>query len=327
MYDRGLGVLEQYGLESTAVYRGRGSLICETDKGLVLIKEFCGTPKKLEYQACLLSCISQKSQVLTDEILQNQEGEYVSTDKDNIPYIVKKWYEGRECDTRSEKDIYRGIGSMAELHRVMQIPVQIHYVRQPLTDEFTRHNAQLRKIRKFVSTKRKKNDFELAFLDTIYRFLGYGEQALKELETSGYNRLRQESVEQGRVCHGEFNQHNVLMLNEKRGPCSTAVTNFDKCGFDVQVSDLYQFMRKILEKHDWNLRLGKAMLEAYEETRPLSKEEKENLKIRFAYPEKYWKLANYYYTHNKAWISAKNLEKLKRLTDQEEKWRNFVLSL
>lgn len=92
MYDRGLGVLEQYGLEPTAVYRGRGSLICETDKGLVLIKEFCGTPKKLEYQACLLYCISQKSQVLTDEILQNQEGEYVSTDKDNIPYIVKKWY-------------------------------------------------------------------------------------------------------------------------------------------------------------------------------------------------------------------------------------------
>ena len=86
-------------------------------------------------------------------------------------------------------------------------------------------------------------------------------------------------------------------------------------------------MRKILEKHDWNLCLGKAMLEAYEETRPLSKEEKENLKIRFAYPEKYWKLANYYYTHNKAWISAKKLEKLKRLTDQEEKWRNFVLSL
>ena len=50
MYDRGLSVLEQYGLEAGAVYRGRGALICETDKGLVLIKEFCGTPKKLEHR-------------------------------------------------------------------------------------------------------------------------------------------------------------------------------------------------------------------------------------------------------------------------------------
>lgn len=200
-------------------------------------------------------------------------------------------------------------------------------MRNPLTDEFVRHNAQLRKIRKFVSTKRKKNDFELAFLDTVYRYLKYGEEALEALQASGYGKLREESLEQGRVCHGEFNQHNVLMLNEKRGSCTTAVTNFDRWGFDVQVSDLYQFMRKILEKHDWNLRLGKEMLKAYEDTRPLSGEEKENLKIRFAYPEKYWKLANYYYTHNKAWISAKNLEKLKRLTDQEEKWRNFAQSL
>ena len=35
MYDRGLSVLEQYGLEAGAVYRGRGALICETQEGLV----------------------------------------------------------------------------------------------------------------------------------------------------------------------------------------------------------------------------------------------------------------------------------------------------
>ena len=45
MYDRGLSVLEQYGLEAGAVYRGRGSLICETGGELVLIREFWGTPR------------------------------------------------------------------------------------------------------------------------------------------------------------------------------------------------------------------------------------------------------------------------------------------
>lgn len=59
----------------------------------------------------------------------------------------------------------------------------------------------------------------------------------------------------------------------------------------------------------------------------LTPEEIENLRIRFAYPEKYWKLANYYYTHNKAWISEKNVEKLERLWEQMEKWRNFVESV
>lgn len=320
MYDRGLSVLEQYGLESTGVYRGRGSLICRTQKGLVLIREFCGTPKKLEYQARLLTCISEKKQVLADEILPNSEGAYISIDHENVPYIVKKWYEGRECDTRCEGDIKRSISALAQLHKGMKLPVQMHYVREPLESEFYRHNVQLRKIRKFVSSKRRKNDFELQFLDSIGGFLGYAEEALKRLEYSEYERLRRETLEEGWICHGEYNQHNVLILDER----TTAVTNFDKWSYDIQTADVYQFMRKILEKHDWNIELGRKMLQSYNQIRPFSRAEIENLKIRFCYPEKFWKLANYYYTHNKAWISEKNLEKLKKLTAQQEKWRNFA---
>ena len=75
------------------------------------------------------------------------------------------------------------------------------------------------------------------------------------------------------------------------------------------MADLYRFMRKILEKYNWDVRFGKEMLKAYHEIKPVSKEEWKNLKIRFSYPEKYWKLANYYYTHRKTWISVKNTEK------------------
>lgn len=329
VYDRGLSVLEQYGLESTSVYRGRGSLICETEKGLVLIKEFCGTPKKLEHQARLLSAVSKEklflsdskqNRILVDEILPNKEGAYISVDKDNIPYIVKNWYEGKECDTRCEETVCTGIAAMADLHKSMRMPVQMHYVKEPLYLEFQRHNRELRKIRKFVISKRKKNDFELQFLDSICSFLGHGEEALKRLETSDYEKLRSGNLEQGCICHGEFNQHNVLITDRQ----TIAVTNFDRWNYDIQMADLYQFMRKILEKHDWDSRLGQKMIQAYQEVKPLTKEEMENLRVRFAYPEKYWKLANYYYTHNKAWISEKNLEKLKKLRNQHEKWQNFV---
>lgn len=320
MYDRGLSVLEQYGLESNAVYRTRGALVCETGQGRVLIKEFGGTPRKLECQALLLSDVSGKSQVLTDEILPNLEGGYMSLDKENVPYIVKRWYEGRECDTRCEEDICTGAAALASLHKVMKMPVQEHYVRESLSQEYRRHNAELRKIRKFVSAKKKKNDFELQFLDSIQCFLQHGETALDRLESSGYEKLREHALGEGTVCHGEYNQHNVWILKDHE---HAAVTNFDKWSFDVQAADLYQFMRKIMEKYDWDRKLGEKLLETYEEIRPLSKEEREYLSIRFSYPEKYWKLANYYYTHNKAWISEKNVEKLKKITSQHDKWRNF----
>lgn len=322
MYDRGLSVLEQYGLEAGAVYRGRGALICETQEGLVLIREYWGTPKKLEYQAMLLDKISGASPIWTDQILRNKEGSYISGDHEKIPYIVKKWYEGKECDTRSEAEICKGVSALANLHKSMCMPVQSHYIRESLCSEFQRHNRELRKIRKFIQGKRRKNPFEQELFDTICCFLGHGEEALQRLQASGYESLRQRELERGAVCHGEFNQHNIVFFQGE----VRAVTNFDRWNFDIQAGDLYRFMRKILEKHQWDPRLGKKLLLAYQQVRPLSREETENLRIRFAYPEKYWKLANYYYTHNKAWISEKNLEKLRKLRDQREKWRNFVES-
>ena len=47
-----------------------------------------------------MESLSENCPVYTDRILANREGCYVSVDKENIPYIVKRWYEGRECDTR-----------------------------------------------------------------------------------------------------------------------------------------------------------------------------------------------------------------------------------
>lgn len=187
-----------------------------------------------------------------------------------------------------------------------------------MKDEYTRHNQELRKIRKFIRKKGATGVFEKEFLASVEWFLERGELALKLLEETDYESLRESSWKKGEVCHGEYNQHNVLML---RG--DTAVTNFGHWSFDIQMSDLYRFMRKILEKYNWDLNLAREMLRAYNSLRPISRAEWQNLQVRFTYPEKYWKLANYYYSHNKAWISEKNTEKLKNLMKQKEIWEDF----
>ena len=81
--------------------------------------------------------------------------------------------------------------------------------------------------------------------------------------------------------------------------------------------------KKILEKYNWDVFLARRMLEQYDKIRPISSEEWENLQIRFTYPEKYWKLANYYFSHNKAWISGKNTEKLEKVIAQKKIWGDF----
>ena len=83
-------------------------------------------------------------------------------------------------------------------------------------------------------------------------------------------------------------------------------------------------MRKILEKNNWDLNLGSSMIEEYSKIKLISKEELEILHILFLYPEKFWKIVNYYYNGNKAWIPQKNIDKLRTLISQNRLREKFI---
>ena len=92
----------------------------------------------------------------------------------------------------------------------------------------------------------------------------------------------------------------------------------------IPVTDLYDFLRKIMEKNQWDIGLGHKMLEAYSRILPLSKEELEYLAVCIAYPEKFWKIANSYYRSSKAWLSSKDLEKLEIAVLQTNQKQEFL---
>lgn len=102
------------------------------------------------------------------------------------------------------------------------------------------------------------------------------------------------------------------------------VVNFEKCLPDSPVRDLYLLLRKLLEKSNWSVSLGSSLLEAYEEVRPLDVLSRIDLYYRLAYPEKFWKIVNFYYNSGKAWIPGRNQEKLEKLVSQEKEKQHFL---
>ena len=317
MYDYGLSTLTQYQLTVRTTARIRGALLCRTDRGDYIIREFKGSERKLKKQQELLLKMRDAG-CMVDVYVQNEEGELISYDRDGIPYTLQLWLEGRECDPRSKEEILMAVRTLAVIHKEMHLPLEPDYVETDLSEEYRRHNQELRKIRKFIRKKGPSSVFEKEYLNVVEWFLERAEQAEQMLEKSFYRELYREALNKGSICHGEYNQHNVRILKNEAG-----VTGFSHWCFGIQTGDLYRFMRKILEKYNWNQGLSEEMLKAYCGISALSKEEKEYLKIRFSYPDKFWKISNYYYTHNKAWISEKNTEKLKMLICQREKWDRF----
>lgn len=318
MYDYGLSTLSRYPLTLEKSWRVRGALLCRTGEGLFLLKEFCGSRAKLEKQQEMLNSLLEQG-FRVDAFLKNEDGELVTEDESGILYTLRYWYDGRECDTRSEEDIQKGVRLLAKLHNSMRFPTEKAVKVRPLEDEYVRHNQELRKIRKFICKKGPAGAFEAEYLASAEAFLRKGEEALSLLKDSSWPELIRQVEEYGSVCHGEYNQHNVLISAE-----GTAAVNFQDWNYDIQMADLYGFMRKILEKYQWDSELAGKMLKWYHQKRVISPEEWENLRIRFTYPEKYWKLANFYYTHKKAWISEKTVEKLQKLNRQRGRWEECI---
>ena len=119
--------------------------------------------------------------------------------------------------------------------------------------EYRRHNRELLKLRKFIRNLTVKGRFEYAFLGCFDQMYQWCQAAAEELAASGCQKLARESRRRGCLIHGEYNYHNILILpGEAKGRNAgnrLAVTGFEKFRQDIQVEDLYYFLRKVMEKH------------------------------------------------------------------------------
>ena len=200
-----------------------------------------------------------------------------------------------------------------------------------LKEEFLCHTRELKKVRAFIRKRRNKGKFEALFLQHFEKMIRLATRAAEQLETSGYETLYEQSICGKRLAHGDYNYHNVLMPAGVHGTSDgwgcrerVATTGFEHFRMDVQALDLYYFLRKVMEKHHWDVKFGDAMLEMYSRIRPLSQAEIEYISLKLIYPEKYWKVANAYYQSNKAWIPEKSVEKLETAIRQTEEKMRFV---
>ncbi len=320
MNDRAMNVLHAYGFTVREASRGRGAVLCDTDQGMKILKEYSGSGKRLELQEKLLAGIRARNEVKVEQLVRNQEGELYTPDSDQTKYIVKDYFAGRECNRREPAECRLAVKTLAKLHQAMVDPkLAKEDQQQPvsLAEEFARHNRELRRVRKYIRQKGRKSPFE-RFLYQHYD--GFLEQALR-VETELEMKQRNWQPPTG-FCHGDYQYHNLLYADGQ-----LAVINFERFCLDSQMRDLYLFLRKLLEKNNWPLSYGLELLNVYQELRPLTEQDKEQLYYRFAYPEKFWKIVNFYYNSGKAWIPDKNQEKLEKLLEQEEAHGRFVNEL
>ncbi len=319
MNDRAVSLLDQYEIEVNRTWKGRGAILCESDQGLLIMKEYAGPVEKVKFQDYLLKHIKESGAVRVESILRTKEGEMIVYDQDRVAYIVKTYCEGRECNHRDQQECGQAVRTLANLHKVSDLSGYEILQEQPvchIEKEYEKHNRELKKVRRFLREKSQKTDFEIYLMKHYDYFLDIALQITEELQYYAYE---EDSYEFPIVCHGDYQYHNIIQTE-----AGTVLINFEKCVRDYPVRDLYLFLRKLLEKNNWSQTLGDMLLESYNRERPLTDRDYSQLYYRFAYPEKFWKIVNFYYNTGKAWIPDRNMEKIEKLFAQEREKQLFL---
>ncbi len=283
-----------------------------------MLKEYRGRTEKLELLFQLQGKL--KDSLRTDTLIRTKEGALFVKDLDNSVYILEEQVEGKECSYKNEEDIVKACGAMAKLHLKFMTPQSEKICVMPVffyADEMERHTIECKRVRNYLRKLHNKTEFERALLKEYDYFL--------EKAVAVTRRAREESQAEyeayvnsnGLYCHGDYQYHNVI-FGKGSGGAYTGIVNLEHFAHDAGARDFYLLFRKISEKCDWSLDMAQSMLDAYQNRRVFPPIEWRSLCLRLEYPEKFWKIINFYYNSRKSWMPNRNYDKLESLIRQEK---------
>ncbi len=310
--------IEKYGFQVKNRYRARGAVILDTSDGLCLMREYEKIRGHFDFENEVKEKLFDRDMPLTDRVLPNIEGKLVTEWESGENYVVYRWYKGHSCDYREKGDLILAAENLGMLHRNLKgaakEPVALE---ESLPVRYQRRCMEMKRVYRYMKKKKRKNDFELYAMSCFGQFYKKAQIAREELLQSPY--LLRYGEGSRDICHGEYNYHNLIFTAK-----GVATTNFERAGYGMQLMDLAYFLRKIMEKNQWQGDKGRAVLEAYRGIMPLDGESMRFLRTVLAFPVKYWKLMNQYMNGKKSWMSDKNMKKLVGVRELESEKDKFL---
>lgn len=321
MNEKQLEIVQQYDVEVKESFRSRGCLYLNTDRGLVSIMSYSGSPLRLACELELQKKLETEGFTNLDRIYPNREESLITYDKYRTPHIMKRAFEGHECSLREERDVEAACRNLAQLHRALRRLSDYQLDNRntaPIPQMLTARAQELKRIRNYMKKSGRKTAFELTFTACYEQFYEEADHAAEMAQGQPEAIWRRGFG----ICHGAYHQHNVLVT-----PNGIATLNLGQFHWNQQLLDFYLLTRKALEKNQFQKRIFEAAVRGYEEEIKLEEEDRILLQILFSFPEKFWKISNQYYNSKKCWLPPKNLDKLKKVVEQNESRRRFLANL
>lgn len=316
MSDKMSEVFREYDMEVLQNMRGRGAIILKTDKGIRQLKSLTESESRLKSEFTFKELLYEEGFTEIDRCIPNREGELITYDRYQNPFVMRSFFEGRELGMTGNDDLKEAVRNLAAFHKAARSVYKKNseHVKVRNACDFERRNREMKRVRNYM-LKNQLRSFELKYLDHFDYFYACG----KKCEQDYSDKILGDMEQRIGYCHGSYDHHSVLKTEG-----SPATINFDKFYAGNQLADLYHYLRKALEKSKYNFQILQLIINEYDRYISLDEKALEYIYILLQFPEKFYKISNQYMNASKNWIPPKLVEKLDKVITDESKKTNTI---
>jgi CotS family spore coat protein len=207
-------------------------------------------------------------------------------------YSLFDWIEGRQCNFTNLDELRAAGQILAKFHQSSAgfNPPPHSNMRDQIGKCLQHFEERYQQLLDFAVIARgcPDDDFARHYLTNLGFFLPLARRAINKLRYSSYGQLVLRARALKTFCHGDPAARNFIVTPYQE----IFMIDFDSCRLDLPLMDLIKFTRRVLKKYNWNYSIAKFLIDAYQQTQPLSQSELEVMKAVFFFPQKFWRMAN-----------------------------------
>ena len=326
MRDFSASVLEPFGLRAKRVTKAYGAFICDTNQGVVLVKEAAEPEEVLWFAHGIKEHLAQKGFGCTDRYLMNGEGE-VRAELEGDAYTVRRWMRTEEVKLTEKECPLRLAAMLGQMHRAakgFEAPAKSRRVNRchDWPQQIYKDTRKIQSCSKMLRKNGRYTEFDLMVLECMPEMLEQLEEAQSFFLSEAYVRLADRADGEKVFGHGSYSDHTALL-----GRGQSMITDFEKSCYMIPVADLVMLLERALRKNAWNEKLGLLMLENYDRWCPLDSEQKQMVKALMRYPTRFCKLCSEAYQIKRNWMPISYKRKMEEWRAQQSDRKVFIKQL
>lgn len=320
-HDEAEGVLQYYPVEASNIRLlsrrgGRVQWHVDTDRGPMILKK---EPRKYE-KALFISGAQQHLQqkgLPISELAVTRDGD-LCVDGGGHSYVLYDRHKGDPLNYYDHEHLKMAMAFKAGFHEKSQgyeIP-DGGKRRRRLGKWEKLYRWKLQELEGFqlLAEKQQNDPFSILFLRNVDNMLQRGRQAMGEIQRPAFKQQVRACLDSHVFCEQDFTLSRLILKDGR-----PFMKELRSINVDLPTRDLRVLLDKVMKKMSiWDRNLCCDMLGAYDQVRPLDKEDYRTLWTDLRFPHLFCSIGqNYYLREKKAWSDDKYLLALQNVVATE----------